>query len=122
MTCFACGQVGVLESRKIVPILPGWPAKFGEPRHQYGPFHGPCYQAWYRKVYRGLAEIDRSLNECRFFVRTKGTEFDGVYERDGIRLACKSWWRGDEMERAYPQLRGSAWWEPRWVDTPPVDG
>ena len=112
--CFICSQPGDTKPRKFAPILPGNPAHFGEPEPILHPAHADCYQRWYKDIYRELAELDRSLNECAYFERTPGTKFDGFYVKDGVRLPCKSWYRGDEMEHLYPELKGTAWWRARW--------
>lgn len=114
--CWICNREGdALTDRRTSPILPGWPKGWGEPEPIQRPAHADCYRAWYRDVYDGLAELDRSMNECASFDRTPGTGHDGFLCWGGRRLACKSWWRGDETEAAYPHLRGRPWWTPRRV-------
>jgi hypothetical protein len=109
-TCVACWKGGELIQRPMSPILPGWPKGWGQPPPQLGWFHKECYQPWYKEIYYELSVLDRSLNECAFFVRSEEDPYSGMYVRGGLELPCKSWWRGEEMEHHYPFLKTTPWW------------
>ena len=110
--CFICKKGDEkLKYRRFTPILPGWPKDWGEPEEVLRLCHGSCYQDWYNDIYWEYAELDRSLNECAGFVRSGA--YDGVLEFEDGKYPCKSWYRGEEMENIYPELRNKDWWKPR---------
>jgi hypothetical protein len=117
--CLACGGEGKTKAYVASPILPGWHGPM--PVRVLKPFHPECYKSWYRENYRGLAELDQSLNECRYFERSPDDSASGHYVRDGLRLPCKQWWRGAEFMQAHREAIVAAglesdWWKPRWDD------
>jgi len=58
-------------------------------------FHKDCFVEWLENRNGGLQDLDRPVNNCRFFERT-GSSIHGYYVRDGKRHACLSaWMEGD---------------------------
>ena len=50
------------------------------------------FEAWYKSMVNGLAELDECLNYCKHFVRVKGNK--GTYTRDGKEYPVDGTWCG----------------------------
>lgn len=51
------------------------------------------YMHWFRKLTISLAELDESMNYCRYFIREKGNV--GKYVRDGKSFTVDGSWVGN---------------------------
>lgn len=75
------------------------------------------YQKWNKSVTAGLAELDESMNYCKYFVRTKGN--DGNYVREGKSFPVNGLWTGIQDFDNFPPCQPFVRWleENGWRST-----
>jgi hypothetical protein len=66
------------------------------------------FDLWYKGLVAGLAELDESMNYCKYFERTKGNE--GVYVRDGKSFPVNGIWVGIQDFDDYPPCQPFVQW------------
>lgn len=79
-------------------------------------FDQASYQKWNKEVTAGLAELDESMNYCKYFVREKGNK--GNYVRDGKSFPVDGSWVGIQDFDNYPPCQSFVKWleENGWKD------
>jgi hypothetical protein len=75
------------------------------------------FDAWYKGLVAGLAELDEAMNYCKYFVREKGNA--GHYVREGKSFPVDGSWIGNQDFDNYPPCQPFVAWltENGWRDT-----
>lgn len=123
-TCCECGiadsDVRAYEMRKT---LPGWPGRVSPFTDRSGRavvwyLHPACQRERYREEYAAFSEMDKPINDCRWFVRDGKTEY-GHYVRDGVKCPLQLWQAHSESTGLPPEfvtwLQQAGFWPDWWA-------